>query len=151
MTEYPYQFQGSSVPTGVAIVTYQSGNSSVGNITVHNNTFIAPSPQISSPVAVQASPVGPDYFHLASLTITDNILVNFPQDGKQFNVTTNPTYNPNYTNSGNIFEPAGIDTPVLPAWGLGTLGGTIAFLGSRFLKKKPSSLQPKTAVAPLLL
>ena len=108
MTQYPYKFQGPSVPTGVAVAQYQVGNPSVGAITVQNNTFTAPLPLIHSPVAVAANPpAGPGkYFHLAGLTVSNNTFVNFPQDGKELNVTTDPAYNPNYSQGENSFAPA---------------------------------------------
>ena len=108
MTQFPYKFQGPSVPTGVAVAHYQVGNPSVGAITVQNNTFTAPLPLIHSPVAVAANPpAGPGkYFHLAGLTVSHNTFVNFPQDGKELNVTTDPAYNPNYSQGGNTFAPA---------------------------------------------
>jgi hypothetical protein len=107
MTEYPYKFQGPSVPTGVAVATYWKGNSTVGNITVQNNTFTAPAPFVHSPVAVTANPAAGsgNYFHMASLSVLNNILVNFPQDGKEYNVTQDPAYNPKYSNTGNTFAP----------------------------------------------
>jgi len=106
MTEYPYKYQGFSVPTGVAIDQDWAGNPAVGNITIQSNTFTAPNPEVNSPVAVQANPISPDLFHMASLTVENNILVNFPQDGKQYTVTSNTAYNPNYTNTGNTFDAA---------------------------------------------
>jgi len=88
MTQAPYKFQGPSVPTGFAVATYWPGDSAVGNITVQNNTFTAPLPLIKPPVVVQANPTAPNKFHVASLSVLNNTLVNFPQNGKAYNVAT---------------------------------------------------------------
>jgi hypothetical protein len=103
MTQTPYKFQGPSVPTGCAVATYWAGNSTVGNITVQNNTFTAPLPMTKPPIAIQANPTAPNLFHIASLSVLNNRLVNFPQNGKEYNITTDPAYNPNYKTSGTMF------------------------------------------------
>jgi hypothetical protein len=107
MTQHPYLKEGPRGPTGFSIEQYQAGNPPLGNITVQNNTFTAPLPKAASPIAVQAHPTegSGKYFHMASLSVLNNILINFPQDGKEYNVTANPAYNPIYTNSGTTFAP----------------------------------------------
>jgi len=109
MTQHPYYLQGPRSPAGVTIETYWSGTSQLGNITVQNNTFTAPLPSVSgsSPRLISANVTAGsgNYYHMASLTVINNAMVNFPQDGNQYNVTTNPAYNPNYTNTGNTFAP----------------------------------------------
>jgi hypothetical protein len=104
MTEFPYKFQGPSAPTGFAIATYWKGNSTVGDVTVQNNTFTAPTPKVGAPVAIAADPTGDNLFHVSSLSVLNNTLINFPNDGTEYKVTTDPAYNPKYTNSGNIFK-----------------------------------------------
>ena len=104
MTQLPYKFQGPSVPTAFAIATYWAGNSTVGNITVQNNRFTAPLPLAGSPVAIAANVTAPNFFHIASLSVLNNTLINFPKDGKAYNVTMDPAYNANYKNIGNHFE-----------------------------------------------
>jgi hypothetical protein len=107
LTEHPYFIQGPRGPAGVAIEQYWPGNPPLGNITVRDNTFIAPLPKKNSPRIVSANVFGSGkFFHLASLTATNNTLVNFPQDGKELNVTTDPACNPRYTHTGNTFAPA---------------------------------------------
>jgi hypothetical protein len=99
----PYGFGG---PLGVKIQPIGVGNPSIGNVTIQGNTFIAPLPEGASPCAVyaQISTSSGLTFTLASMSIVSNVLTNFPHDGKEFQVTTNPVYNPNYINSGNIFS-----------------------------------------------
>lgn len=107
MTQHPYFKEGPRGPMGVSVETYWKGNSVLRNITVHNNTFTAPLPWAVSPsaISIQVNEGSGNYFHLASLSVLNNTLINFPQDGKEYNVTTNPAYNPKYTNTGNTFAP----------------------------------------------
>jgi len=107
MTQHPYFIQGPRGPMGVSVETYWKGDSAVGNITIQNNTFTAPLPKAASPyaVSIQVKEGSGNYFHVASLSVLNNTLVNFPQDGKEYNVTTNPAYMPKYINSGNTFAP----------------------------------------------
>ena len=51
MTQSPYKFQGPSGPCGVNVATFEAGNSTVGNVTVRGNTFTAPLPRMTAPVA----------------------------------------------------------------------------------------------------
>ena len=104
MTKTPYKFQGPSVPTGFAIATYWAGNSTVGNITVQRNTFTAPTGNAAAPIAVSANVTAPNCFHIASLSVLDNTLINFSRTGKEFNVTTDPAYNAAYRTGGTRFE-----------------------------------------------
>ena len=105
MTQHPYFKQGPRGPAGVTIEQYQAGDPPLGNITVQNNTFTAPLPKATSPRVVSAdvSEGSGKYFHMASLQVLNNTLVNFPQDGQELKVTTIPAYNPNYTHTGNTF------------------------------------------------
>jgi len=107
MTQHPYFKQGPRGPTGVSVETYWPGNPPVGKITVQNNTFSAPLPTATSPfaVSIQIKEGSGNYFHIESLSVLNNTLVNFPHDGKEINVTTNPAYNPRYTNTENNFAP----------------------------------------------
>jgi len=106
MTQHPYFLQGPGGPTGVSVAAYWKGNPPVGNITIQNNTFTAPLPKATPPhaVAMRIDDASGDFLHIASLSVLNNVLVNFPQDGKEFNVTTDPAFNPKYTNSGNTFS-----------------------------------------------
>jgi hypothetical protein len=105
MTQHPYFKQGPGGPMGVSVLQYQTGNPPLGAITVQNNTFIAPPPMTLSPCAVSLNPRpgSGKYFHLAGLSVLNNTFVNFPQDGKELKITTDPAFNPTYTTSGNVF------------------------------------------------
>jgi hypothetical protein len=103
MSESPYGYPG---PLGVKIQPTGVGNPAIGNIMIKGNKFIAPLSEGVSPCAVYAEvdPVSGYCFHMSSMSIISNVLTNFPNDGNQYRVTTNPVYNPNYTNSANIFS-----------------------------------------------
>ncbi len=105
MTQHPYFNQGPRGPNGVTIEHYEKGNPSLGNITILNNTFIAPLPKADSPRAVSAdfAKGSGKHFNMESITVLNNTFVNFPKDGKELVVTTDPDYNPNYINKGNVF------------------------------------------------
>jgi hypothetical protein len=66
----------------------------------------------ASPTAVSAaiSEGSGRYFHMASLSVLNNTFVNFPKNGKELQVTTNPAYNPNYTHAGNTIA-SGSESP----------------------------------------
>ncbi len=105
MTQHPYLHSGPRGPMGVSVEHYENGNPSVGNITVQGNTFIAPLPMATPPIAVSANPTDGSgkYFHVASLSVLNNKFVNFPKDGKELTVSKNPAYVPKFTNTGNAF------------------------------------------------
>lgn len=104
MTQHPYAFQGPGGPLGVSVATYEAGNSPVGNITVEENTFTAPLPLAVSPTAVRVNPKSPNFFHTADLSVAGNILINFPRDGKEYNVSEDAAYVRHYANTGNTFH-----------------------------------------------
>jgi hypothetical protein len=104
MTQFPYKFQGPSVPTGFAVATYWPGNSTVGNLMIAHNIFTAPLPNTASPKAIAANVTAPNFFHMASLSVLNNRLVNFPHDGQEYNITKDRAYDPSYTNAGNVFS-----------------------------------------------
>lgn len=104
MTEHPYALQGPGGPNGVSVCTYEDGNSAVGKITVQENTFTAPHSMGVSPTAVKVNPKAPNLFHMGNLAVINNVLVNFPQDGKEYDVTTDSNCIPHYTNMGNTFQ-----------------------------------------------
>jgi hypothetical protein len=114
MMNNPYGFFGPRGPQGFAIEQYETGNPGVGNLTVQNNTFIAPVPYENSPTAVKATFTAGSgrYFHLASLSILNNRFLNFPKDGNELKITTDPEYNPKYRETGNLFSANSI--PSLP-------------------------------------
>jgi hypothetical protein len=102
LAEAPYLRQGPSKPCGFAVATFWPGNSSVGNILIKGNTFIAPTPLVGTPAAIAVNPVAPNLFTVASLAVLNNTYVNFPQEGSENNITHDPAYNPNFTESGNV-------------------------------------------------
>jgi hypothetical protein len=105
MMQNPLAFFGPRGPGGVEIETFDSGNSSVGNVTVQNNTFTAPLPPwTANPAAVIANPSSPDLFHLPSLTVINNQMIGFPGDGSELEV--NKAQIGTYTNTGNTFGSA---------------------------------------------
>jgi hypothetical protein len=118
MSQNPYLLFGRRPPEGVVIEANQTGNSSIGAVTVQNNTFTAPLPRQLSPSAVVIDPSRTNLFHLSSLTVINNTLINFPQDGNEFLVSANRSFVPNYTLTGNTFASAasspynGTPTPV---------------------------------------
>jgi hypothetical protein len=108
LTQHPYLKFGPRGPEGVSVLQYTPGNPPVGRITVRENTFIAPLPMAASPCAVSTHFSGTpgQLFHMAGLAVTNNTFVNFPQDGKELQVVTDPAYNPDYAHAGNNFAPA---------------------------------------------
>jgi hypothetical protein len=104
MTKHPYAAFGLRGPQGFTIEDYKSGSPSLGNITIQNNTFTAPSPPwTANPVAVLVNPSSPNLFHLASLTVINNRFVNFSGDGSE--IQANTAQVGTYTNRGNTFGP----------------------------------------------
>jgi hypothetical protein len=103
MTQHPYLKEGPRGPTGVSIETYWAGNSSVGNVVVRGNTFVAPMPRKTPPIAVRVNPAAGsgNYFHVASLSVVDNELVNFLGDAPAFRVSANRDFVEEYVNRGN--------------------------------------------------
>jgi hypothetical protein len=122
MTQHPLSAFGLRGPQGVTIEQYWAGNPSVGQITVQNNTFTAPLPMSISPCAVLAtlSKGSGKYFYMASLEVLNNTFINFPQDGKELQVTTDPTYNPNYTHTQNTFGTGNQPPSLIPEQKPGT-------------------------------
>jgi len=102
LTEAPYLRQGPSKPCGFAVANFWGGNPPVGNITIKGNTFTAPTPHVGAPTAVQVNPTAPNFFTVASLSVLNNTYGNFPQPGSENKVTTDKTYNPHFTDSGNV-------------------------------------------------
>jgi hypothetical protein len=105
LSQSAYRFFGIRYPRCVSFEAYdRTGNPPIGNVTILNNTFTAPSPPwTANPVAVLVNPSSPNLFHLASLTVINNRFVNFPGDGSEIQVNTAQVGT--YTNTGNTFGP----------------------------------------------
>lgn len=105
MMQNPLAFFGPRGPGGVEIETFDSGDSSVGNVTVQNNTFTAsPAPWTANPRLVIATSTSPSLFHVNSLTVINNQMIGFPGDGSELEV--NKAQIGTYTNTGNTFGSA---------------------------------------------
>jgi hypothetical protein len=96
----------SSQNIGILIDTHYSGTVNCGSVTIQNNTFLAALPIVNSPIAASINPRSPYLFHLASLSIVNNSLVNFPESGNA-NVGAQWSVNTGqfglYTNRRNVF------------------------------------------------
>jgi hypothetical protein len=116
MMNNPYGFFGPRGPQGFTIEQDQIGNPGLGNLTIQNNTFISPVSYNASPTAVKAifTAGSGQYFHMASLSVINNTYLNFPKDGNELQVTTDPAYNPNYKQTGNVFSANPTPTPSPP-------------------------------------
>jgi hypothetical protein len=114
MCQTPYQQVGlpNGGPNGVVIRDPVSGGTpTIGTVTVNGNTFTAPLPEGVSPCAVWANPTASNAYYCPSLTITNNNLINFPQDGNEFQVSSNTSYIGRYTHTGNTFGAIPAPTP----------------------------------------
>jgi hypothetical protein len=103
LDQHPYQFLGPRGPQFFSIQTAGgSGTSSIGNVTIQNNTVTAPpSPWTVNPRLVIATSTSPSLFRVNSLTIINNQMISFPGDGSDLEV--NKAQVRTYTNRGNTF------------------------------------------------